>query len=66
MLIAGLLLTAGGLIWFSQVSADGGYLTDILGPSLLAAFGLGFAFVLDDGRRGARRRDRTRRGWPPG
>src|SRR5918997_399987 len=40
VLIAGLLLTASGLIWFSQVSADGGYVSDILFPSLLAAGGL--------------------------
>ena len=33
------------LVWFSQVSVGGGFLTDILGPSLLAAAGLGFAFV---------------------
>jgi EmrB/QacA subfamily drug resistance transporter len=45
VLIAGLILTAGGLTWFSQVSADGTYLGDILFPSLLAAVGLGFAFV---------------------
>jgi MFS family permease len=45
ILIAGLLLTAAGLIWFAQVSPDGGYVSDILFPSLLAAFGLGFAFV---------------------
>ena len=45
VLIAGLLLTAGGLVWFSRVSADGGYVSDILFPSLLAAVGLGFAFV---------------------
>jgi MFS family permease len=45
-LIAGLLLIAGGLIWFSQVPGIGGsYAADVLGPSLLAAFGLGFAFV---------------------
>jgi EmrB/QacA subfamily drug resistance transporter len=45
-LIAGLLLIAGGLVWFSRVPAPGGsYLSDILGPSLLAAVGLGFAFV---------------------
>jgi EmrB/QacA subfamily drug resistance transporter len=45
-LIAGMLLVAGGLIWFGQVSAPGGtYLGDILFPSLLAAVGLGFAFV---------------------
>ena len=34
-----------GLLWFSQVSVGGGFLTDILGPSLLAAIGLGFGFV---------------------
>jgi hypothetical protein len=45
-LIAGLLLIAGGLLWFSQVPGTGGsYAADVLGPSLLAAAGLGFAFV---------------------
>jgi EmrB/QacA subfamily drug resistance transporter len=45
-LIAGMLLIAGGLLWFSQVPATGGsYAADVLGPSLLAAVGLGFAFV---------------------
>ncbi len=45
-LIAGMLLIAGGLLWFSQVPAVGGsFAADVLGPSLLAAFGLGFAFV---------------------
>jgi EmrB/QacA subfamily drug resistance transporter len=46
VLIAGLVLIAGGLIWFSQVPAPGGsYPADVLGPSLLAAVGFGFAFV---------------------
>jgi EmrB/QacA subfamily drug resistance transporter len=45
VLIAGLLLTGGGLAWFSQVSPDGSYLGDILFPSLLTAVGLGLAFV---------------------
>jgi EmrB/QacA subfamily drug resistance transporter len=45
-LIGGLVLIAAGLLWFSRVHAPGGsYAADILGPSLLAAFGLGFAFV---------------------
>jgi EmrB/QacA subfamily drug resistance transporter len=45
-LIAGMLLIAGGLLWFSQVPATGGsYAADVLGPSLLAAAGLGFSFV---------------------
>ena len=45
-LIAGLVLIAAALVWFSRVHTPGGsYLSDVLGPSLLAAFGLGFAFV---------------------
>ena len=44
-LIAGLIITAAGLIWFAQVSPNGTYVSDILFPSLLAAVGLGLAFV---------------------
>ncbi len=45
-LIAGLLLIAGGLVWFSLLPGTGGsYWRDVLGPSLLAAVGLGFSFV---------------------
>ncbi|MFL5908175.1 MAG: MFS transporter [Solirubrobacterales bacterium] len=45
ILAAGMLFVAAGLFWFSQASVGGGFLTDILGPSLLAAIGLGFGFV---------------------
>ncbi len=45
VLVTGLILTAVGLLWFSQISVGGSYVEDILFPSLLAAFGLGFAFV---------------------
>ena len=45
VLAAGLGLIAVGLVWFSQVSTDGTYVGDVLFPSLLAAAGLGFAFV---------------------
>jgi EmrB/QacA subfamily drug resistance transporter len=45
ILAAGMVLIATGLVWFSQISPDGTFLADILGPSLLAAVGLGFAFV---------------------
>ena len=45
VLAAGMAFVALGLLWFSQVSVGGGFLTDILGPSLLAAMGLGFGFV---------------------
>jgi EmrB/QacA subfamily drug resistance transporter len=42
---AGMALIAGGLVWFSQISVHGSFTSDILGPSLLAAVGLGFSFV---------------------
>jgi predicted MFS family arabinose efflux permease len=45
VLILGLVLTAAGLLWMAQISVDGSYVGDILFPSLLSAFGLGFAFV---------------------
>jgi EmrB/QacA subfamily drug resistance transporter len=45
VLTIGLLFIVAGLAWFSRVSVGGGFTTDILGPSLLAAAGLGFAFV---------------------
>jgi EmrB/QacA subfamily drug resistance transporter len=45
-LIAGLLFIAGALLWFSRVPAPGGsFVADVLGPSVLAAIGLGLAFV---------------------
>jgi EmrB/QacA subfamily drug resistance transporter len=44
-LIVGMLFVTGGLVWFAQVSPDGSYVSDILFPSLLAAVGLGLAFV---------------------
>jgi EmrB/QacA subfamily drug resistance transporter len=45
VLAAGMVFIAAGLIWFGQVSPGGGFASDILGPSLLAAIGLGLAFV---------------------
>jgi EmrB/QacA subfamily drug resistance transporter len=45
VLASGMVFIAAGLLWFSQVSVGGGFTTDILGPSLLMATGLGFAFV---------------------
>jgi EmrB/QacA subfamily drug resistance transporter len=45
-LIAGMLFIAAGLIWFSRVPAHGAHFyADVLGPSILAAIGLGLAFV---------------------
>jgi EmrB/QacA subfamily drug resistance transporter len=45
ILAAGMLCVAAGLLWFSRISVHGSFLADILGPSLLAAVGLGFGFV---------------------
>jgi predicted MFS family arabinose efflux permease len=46
VLTSGLLFVAAGLLWFSQVPAHGGsFARDLLGPSLLAAIGLGLSFV---------------------
>jgi EmrB/QacA subfamily drug resistance transporter len=45
VLAAGMVFISVALLWFSQISVGGGFTTDILGPSLLAATGLGFAFV---------------------
>jgi EmrB/QacA subfamily drug resistance transporter len=45
VLAIGLLFIVAGLVWFSRVSVGGGFTTDVLGPSLLAAAGLGFSFV---------------------
>ena len=66
VLAAGMVLIAAGLLWFAQISVDGSFVADVLGPSLLAAVGLGFAFVpvtiaAVSGRRGS-----TRPGWPAG
>jgi sugar phosphate permease len=45
ILAIGMVLIAAGLAWFSQISVHGSFVGDILGPSLLAAIGLGLAFV---------------------
>jgi EmrB/QacA subfamily drug resistance transporter len=44
-LLVGLLVAAGGLLWFAQVSPAGSFLADILGPSIVTGLGLAFAFV---------------------
>jgi len=45
VLLAGLGLITVGLLWFAQVPANGSYLSDLLGPMVISAVGLGFAFV---------------------
>jgi MFS family permease len=45
VLAAGMAFVAVGLVWFSRIGPGGSFLSDILGPSLMAALGLGFGFV---------------------
>jgi EmrB/QacA subfamily drug resistance transporter len=45
VLTGGMTMLAVGLAWLSGVSPDGDYLTDVLGPSVLTAGGLGLSFV---------------------
>ncbi len=45
VLLSGLLLIAAGLFWFSRLPVNGSFGVNLLGPSLLAAVGLGFSFV---------------------
>ena len=44
-LVAGMVLIGVGLVWFAQVSPNGSYVSDLLFPSLVVAWGLGLAFV---------------------
>ena len=44
-LIIGLTLTAGGLVWLSQLSAGDGYLAHTLGGLVLTGLGIGLLFV---------------------
>ena len=44
-LTAGFALSAIGLAWLTQVSADGTYLADVLFPSIIVGAGLGLFFV---------------------
>ncbi|GII34239.1 MFS transporter [Planotetraspora mira] len=41
LLVSGGLLTAAGFAWFGLISADGAFITDVLGPSIVASVGFG-------------------------
>jgi EmrB/QacA subfamily drug resistance transporter len=45
VLAVGMSLTAAGLVYFSQVSVDGSYWTDLAPGFVLSGVGLGFSFV---------------------
>jgi EmrB/QacA subfamily drug resistance transporter len=44
-LVAGLLVVAGGLWWLAAIPPDGGFLGDLLGPSLVVGAGAGVTWV---------------------
>lgn len=44
-LVPGALLAAAGMAWYSRISPHGGFLTDVLGPSLLTSVGIGLLFA---------------------
>lgn len=44
-LVPGALLAAVGLAWFALISPDGGFLADVLGPSLLTGVGVGLVIA---------------------
>ncbi|WP_405358966.1 MFS transporter [Kitasatospora sp. NBC_00085] len=44
-LVPGALLAAAGLAWFAFISPDGGFLTDVLGPSLVTSVGTGLVLA---------------------
>jgi MFS family permease len=41
----GMLCILVGLVWFTQISADGTYFADLFGGFMLVGIGLGFSFV---------------------
>src|SRR5437588_7913809 len=45
LLVTGMAFQAVGLFWFTDITAGGGYLSEVLVPSLLVAIGIGLAFV---------------------
>jgi EmrB/QacA subfamily drug resistance transporter len=45
VMVGGLLCMGFGLVWFAQLSVDGKYVTDLLGPLVLIGCGTGFSFV---------------------
>lgn len=44
-LVPGALLAAAGLAWFARMSPGGGFLTDVLGPSVVTSIGAGLVLA---------------------
>jgi hypothetical protein len=44
-MVTGLILAAGGLLWFTQLGVDSSYVGHVLTPEILVSFGMGLTFV---------------------
>jgi EmrB/QacA subfamily drug resistance transporter len=44
VLVAGMIATSIGLLWFTQIDVGGSFAGDVLGPSMVAGLGLGLSF----------------------
>ena len=45
LIVAGAAMVAGGMFWYSRLTEHAGYASQLLGPTLVSAFGLGLVFV---------------------
>jgi EmrB/QacA subfamily drug resistance transporter len=45
LMVVGLLMGMGGLIWFTQLTVASSYLAHVVGPEVLTSLGMGLAFV---------------------
>jgi MFS family permease len=45
VLVIGMVMLTAGLLWFTQVSVGGSYLTDLMPGFLIIGVGIGFSFV---------------------
>jgi EmrB/QacA subfamily drug resistance transporter len=45
LMVTGLVLATGGLLWFTQLGVDSSYVGGVLAPEILVSFGMGLTFV---------------------
>ncbi|MFF7728430.1 MFS transporter [Streptomyces sp. NPDC008001] len=45
LIVTGMTLSTVGFVWLSRISADGSYVTDVLGPFVLATLGAGLSLT---------------------
>jgi MFS family permease len=45
VLVAGMALMTGGMVWYAQIPVDGKFLSDLLPGYLMVGFGMAFSFI---------------------